>query len=96
MAEKTTKAKASKKKKTLIIVESPAKAKTIEHYLGTFSEENAVLLVFVIRLISERNVRVGIQNVAVKDGRVMTSIAVGEQSVLQVNLSNKGSDKHHV
>ena len=34
MAEKTTKAKASKKK-TLIIVESPAKAKTIEHYLGT-------------------------------------------------------------
>ena len=37
MAEKTAKKTSKKeaKKNTLIIVESPAKAKTIEHYLGT-------------------------------------------------------------
>lgn len=40
MAEKTAKKtsgakKSAKKKSTLVIVESPAKAKTIEHYLGT-------------------------------------------------------------
>jgi DNA topoisomerase-1 len=33
-SEKKSKKKQSKKKNTLIIVESPAKAKTIEHYLG--------------------------------------------------------------
>ena len=35
MAEKSAAKKTGKKKNTLVIVESPAKAKTIEHYLGT-------------------------------------------------------------